>query len=1146
MKRIFLAGLLALCLLASLPMVAFAVNAPGEEPGTSDTEPLPADETDEATALVACTATEGCTLEAGHAGDCVLTGQKTEPCTVTEGCTLEAGHVGDCILSSENAVNESIDPLAEDDVISVDTADAFVKAFKNARQDETTKIRVMADLELTEGLGSRGNIVLTSDGAHIITFSSMKEKGIGFNIYSGGSLTIGASGDDENVLAIVAESTAKIRCLVNCSNSFFVLNSGELKSSADSMTHGVACFTGKSKFTMNGGKINGDSKVRSVWLESSTFTMNEGEITKGKANNQGGGVYMTGTNPHFVMNGGSITQCEAAYNGGGVALMSNATFEMKDGIISGCTSNVGGGVYMKKNGKAPFVMGGGTITGCTAKYGGGGVYMEDSNRFTMNGGTISDCGRVEGETTISNGGGVYVTGETAVFTMMGTISNCKAPGNHGGGIYAKDATVTIDGSIDQCEAGNGGGVSGGGKAKLTMGKQGTITACKAEIYGGGVFVGGSEAELTMEGRAITNCTALQGGGVFFHIGKTFTLKAGEISDCTATGNMAKGGGVFLHKIETFSMSGGTISNNTAEYLGGGIYIGAEGNAPVGSYQITAGEISQNRVTDPYGFGGGIYAQKGITLNLENTLVTGNTASALGGGIWACRTGDIKIYVTDGGAVYGNDAQVDGSKTPSQAGDDIAFVASLGTTSTMTLYQRMLGGGFNHYYKDGGITWLPSGDDHTAGLGLGAPDGQTSRYGDSYMELCTDTENLTGFTALKNVVSAEAKASASSAAKLIVTGNYASRGGGIGTNGNLVIGTPDEETYSVTVKKAWSNDTPEEKKTAVSVYLKIGEEKLGPVTLNKENGWTASFTGLTDKPDKVKYAVAEDPVPEGFTPSYSEAAFNGMAGTIVVTNTYSPLPPAPKTGSLTVSKTVSGDGADHSKDFQFTVALADSTFAGPYGDMTFTEGKAVFTLKDGESKTAEGLPAGIGYTVTESDNAGYTVTKTGDAGNIPADQTAEAHFNNHKDRGSPDGDTVDVTVKKVWKLDDGGKAAELVTVALLQDGKLYATAELTGDNGWQHTWNGLDSRHNWTVEELNIPNDFTASTEKQGMTFTIINDDIPDAPPIDPIQPDVPDNPEPPHTGEFRYPVWLPILAAGALLAIIGIAGKKKHPGKYKS
>lgn len=273
----------------------------------------------------------------------------------------------------------------------------------------------------------------------------------------------------------------------------------------------------------------------------------------------------------------------------------------------------------------------------------------------------------------------------------------------------------------------------------------------------------------------------------------------------------------------------------------------------------------------------------------------------------------------------------------------------------------------------------------------------------------------------------------------------------------------------------------------------------------------------------------------------------QAHMVTFTNTYTttPVPPT-ETGSLTVSKTVSGDGADHDKDFQFTVALADSTIEDTYGDMTFTKGKAVFTLKGGESKTAAGLPAGIEYTVTESDNDGYTVTKTGDVGSIHADQTTEAHFNNHKDSGGPGGDTVDVTVKKVWKLDDGGRATELVRVALLQDGTLHDVVELTEGNGWQHTWNGLESRYSWTVEELNVPNGFTASTEKQGMTFTIINDDIPDIPQIDPIQPDVPDNPEPPRTGEFSYPVWLPILAAGALLAMLGLAGRNRRSGKHKA
>ena len=64
-------------------------------------------------------------------------------------------------------------------------------------------------------------------------------------------------------------------------------------------------------------------------------------------------------------------------------------------------------------------------------------------------------------------------------------------------------------------------------------------------------------------------------------------------------------------------------------------------------------------------------------------------------------------------------------------------------------------------------------------------------------------------------------------------------------------------------------------------------------------------------------------------------------------------------------------------------------------MTFHNGVAVFTLKHGESITASGLPAGIRYTVTESDNSGYTVTTAGDTGTIEADKTATATFHNYR-------------------------------------------------------------------------------------------------------------------------------------------------------
>ena len=50
------------------------------------------------------------------------------------------------------------------------------------------------------------------------------------------------------------------------------------------------------------------------------------------------------------------------------------------------------------------------------------------------------------------------------------------------------------------------------------------------------------------------------------------------------------------------------------------------------------------------------------------------------------------------------------------------------------------------------------------------------------------------------------------------------------------------------------------------------------------------------------------------------------------------------GSLTVSKTVAGNAGETDKEFHFTVTLGDTTVGGEYGGMTFTGGKATFTLK----------------------------------------------------------------------------------------------------------------------------------------------------------------------------------------------------------
>lgn len=89
----------------------------------------------------------------------------------------------------------------------------------------------------------------------------------------------------------------------------------------------------------------------------------------------------------------------------------------------------------------------------------------------------------------------------------------------------------------------------------------------------------------------------------------------------------------------------------------------------------------------------------------------------------------------------------------------------------------------------------------------------------------------------------------------------------------------------------------------------------------------------------------------------------------------------KTGSLTVKKTVV-DG-DSQREFGFTVTLVDGDgepVSGTFGKgehaVTFTDGKATFTLKDGEKKTVAGLPVGVRYTVTEDAAEGYTTAVNG--------------------------------------------------------------------------------------------------------------------------------------------------------------------------
>ena len=120
------------------------------------------------------------------------------------------------------------------------------------------------------------------------------------------------------------------------------------------------------------------------------------------------------------------------------------------------------------------------------------------------------------------------------------------------------------------------------------------------------------------------------------------------------------------------------------------------------------------------------------------------------------------------------------------------------------------------------------------------------------------------------------------------------------------------------------------------------------------------------------------------------------------------------GNLAVQKTVAGNAGEIGREWKFTVTLDDAGISGIYGDMSFKDGVATFTLKHGEQKTATGLPAGIYYTVTEDKADDYTTQATGASGQIPAEGTATAAFTNTRDVFQS------LTVKKTVGGADGDK------------------------------------------------------------------------------------------------------------------------------
>lgn len=537
----------------------------------------------------------------------------------------------------------------------------------------------------------------------------------------------------------------------------------------------------------------------------------------------------------------------------GLFSLINGTLDFNENLVNSYDVD---GVVTVSGREARFVMDGGTIRNAKLTASSGGVKVRDNGKFVMNGGTITDMdagGQVRtGAVLVYSDNNPYLGEGTATFEMNGgVIENNK--GYRGIGVYVVGVEYRNRSQM----------IMNGGTIQNNVCKGWITPSHEFQAAGGAIFIEGN-AVVTM------NDGLLQNNMVYMGMGGA--VAASDNYWGTFPGGPDSPGAWTIEKFSRyypagFIMNGGIIRNNKATKETNGADSGCGGGIYSASNQvILKGGVIEGNYAERQG--GGIYVGSiPYELKIYDAIVTNNHASVLGGGVWACPTGDVEVFVTNGAAIYDN--------TSAGAGDDVVAVRTVGKSYCLTLADRALGGGRVYWYKDGGIL-----DDNSI---LGTPNRNEKRYdansGEKPLEQIRD--NLSKY-ALKSVASEEAKVLAANQASLIIRNNTSARGGGIGTNGGITIGEKENE-YALKVTKVWKN-TEEALKQPVKVYLKIGDVVLDPVELNAENNWTAWFTQLPDMDTlkgKVSYAVVEDPVPENFEPAYSQAVIDEDKRTIQI-------------------------------------------------------------------------------------------------------------------------------------------------------------------------------------------------------------------------------------------------------------------------
>lgn len=288
--------------------------------------------------------------------------------------------------------------------------------------------------------------------------------------------------------------------------------------------------------------------------------------------------------------------------------------------------------------------------------------------------------------------------------------------------------------------------------------------------------------------------------------------------------------------------------------------------------------------------------------------------------------------------------------------------------------------------------------------------------------------------------------------------------------------PKEIDYKVT--KVWNDANNQDGKrpesVTVQLYKKVGNadpvavegKKLTLTAKDKTdaNTWVASFTNLPqyEAGKEITYSIKEVDVPAGY-----ESSVTGQ----VVTNNYTP-----KTVVLSGTKVWKDN---NNQDGKRTTSVKVQILNGDKVVQEIEVSEA--TGWKFESKALPKYENGkeIKYTVKETAMTEYKAT-------ITTDKDGKYTITNEH---TPE--KTAVKGHKIWKDEDNkdGIRPASITVKLLANGKETGqTATVSETSGWTYEFTGLDRYQEgkeiaYTVEEVNVPDGYTASVEGYNITNT---------------------------------------------------------------